>query len=305
MNEPYNFCVIGYGQGTWAPGVKSPGVGEYLCGHHLLLAHAGAYHLYRKKYFDVQKGSVGITLDSRYYYAKDPSVTGDDLHRAQVYRLGWFAHPLFSSEGGYPKIMVDEIGKRCEYEGRAFSRLPEMDEATKAFVRGSSDFFGINYYTSRLLSVDRSPRNSSDFPAWYKDAKSLIHVDPRWKRAKSEWLYSVPEGLRDLLNWIKNEYENPPVFITENGWSDDGELEDDSRIEYLKSHLIAVSKAIKEDNCNVIGYTSWSLLDSFEWDRGYTEKFGIFSVNFSSPRRERTPKKSAMFLRKVIRNRKI
>jgi beta-glucosidase/6-phospho-beta-glucosidase/beta-galactosidase len=232
-------------------------------------------------------------------------VTKEELHRAQDYRLGWFAHPLFSKEGGYPKIMIEEIGKRCKLEGRAFSRLPKMDKKTKAFVRESSDFFGINYYTSRLISVDRSEHNLTDTPAWFKDAKSIIHVDPKWKRGKSEWLYSVPEGLRHLLKWIKDEYENPPVFITENGWSDEGELEDFGRIEYLKSHLSAVSKAINEDNCNVIGYTAWSLLDSFEWDRGYTEKFGIFSVNFSSPRRERKAKKSAMFLRKIIKKRKL
>jgi beta-glucosidase/6-phospho-beta-glucosidase/beta-galactosidase len=201
--------------------------------------------------------------------------------------------------------MVDEISRRCKHEGRAFSRLPAMNEKMKAFIRGSSDFFGINYYTSRLLSVDRKERNESDSPAWFKDAKSVISVDPKWKRAKSEWLYSVPEGLRDMLNWIKNEYNNPPVFITENGWSDNGELEDNDRIDYLKSHLKAVSQAINEDDCNVIGWTAWSLLDSFEWDRGYTEKFGIFSVNFSSPRRERSPKKSAMFLQKLIRKRKL
>lgn len=232
-------------------------------------------------------------------------MTSEELHRAQEYRLGWFAHPLFSKDGGYPKNMVEEIGHRCKLEGRAFSRLPKMDEKTKNFIRGASDFFGINYYTSRLLSVVRNEQNVTDAPAWFKDAKSQIHVDLKWKRAKSEWLYSVPEGLRDLLNWIKNEYDNPPVFITENGWSDEGELDDKGRIEYLKSHLSAVSKAINEDNCNVIGYTAWSLLDSFEWDRGYTEKFGIFSVNFSSPKRERTAKKSALYLKKFIKNRKL
>jgi beta-glucosidase/6-phospho-beta-glucosidase/beta-galactosidase len=285
--------------------VKSPGVGEYLCGHHLLLAHASAYHLYQQKFHKTQKGKVGITLDSRYYYPKDPSVTKFDLHRAQNYRLGWFAHPIFSETGGYPPIMVKEIGTRCKHEGRNSSRLPNIDEKTKIFLRGSSDFFGLNYYTSRLLSIDKSEQNASDSPAWFKDAKSVILVDPKWKRGKSEWLYSVPEGLRDLLNWIKDEYKNPPVFITENGWSDEGELEDKGRIEYFHSHLSVVSKAIKEDKCNVIGWTSWSLLDSFEWDRGYTEKFGIISVNFSSPHKERTPKKSATFLKEFINKRRL
>ena len=93
------------------------------------------------------------------------------------------------------------------------------------------------------------------------------------------------------------------MFITENGWSDNGEIEDQDRIEYFRSHLIATSKALNEDGCNVIGYTAWSLLDSFEWNRGFLEKFGLFNVNFSSPTRERTPKKSTTFFKELIRSR--
>lgn len=304
VNEPFNFCTIGYGSGSWAPAIKSPGVGEYLCGHYLLLAHAAAFHLYKDKYFKQQQGTVGITLDSRFYYPKDKSITPDDLQRAQEYRLGWFAHPLFGKDGDYPKVMIDEIGAKSRLEGRAVSRLPQMNDEVKTFLRGSSDFFGLNYYTSRLLDVERK-QNLTGSPAWYKDSRNRIFVDPSWKQAKSSWLYSVPEGLRDLLKWIKNEYGNPPVLITENGWSDDGELEDDGRIDYFRSHLSVVSKAINEDGCNVIGYTAWSLLDSFEWNRGFIEKFGIFSVNYSSHRKERTAKKSAGFLRKMIAERNL
>lgn len=304
MNEPFNFCINGYGPSAeWAPAIKSPGVGEYLCGHYMLLAHAAVYRLYKENYFDLHRGTVGITLDSRFYYARHSSVTTEDLHRAQDYRLGWFAHPIFSKEGGYPKVMVDEIQERSRLEGRPFSRLPDMDESTKSFVRGSSDFFGLNYYTSRLLEVDRSEHDPSESPSWYKDSRNLIDVLPTWKCAKSQWLYSVPQGLGQLLKWINDEYDNPRVFITENGWSDEGELEDDGRIEYMKSHLRAISQAIHDDGCNIFGYTAWSLLDSFEWNRGYLEKFGIFAVNFTSPKRERTPKKSAFYLRQFIKER--
>lgn len=303
MNEPFNFCISGYGQyPNWAPAISSPGVGEYLCGHHMLLAHAGAYRLYREKYFDSQDGSVGITLDSRFYF-KNSSVTNKDCHRAQNYRLGWFAHPIFSKVGGYPDVMVEEINARCKLEGREISRLPRMDAATKALVRGSADFFGLNYYTSRILEVVKSNPSPNEPPAWFKDAQSVIRVDSSWKRAKSEWLYSVPSGLRSLLKWIKDEYENPPVFICENGWSDEGEMDDDDRIDYFKEHLRAVKEAINDDGCNVTGYTAWSLLDSFEWDRGYLDKFGLFSVNYTSPKRERSPKKSAMWFQKLIKER--
>ena len=60
------------------------------------------------------------------------------------------------------------------------------------------------------------------------------------------------------------------MIITENGWSDDGELEDHGRIDYYKTHLTEILKAIVEDECNVKGFTAWSVIDNFEWLRGYT-----------------------------------
>lgn len=65
-----------------------------------------------------------------------------------------------------------------------------------------------------------------------------------------------------LFSWIKTQYGNPEVIITENGWSDDGELEDVGRIEYLRVHLQAVLDAILRDRCNVVGHTTWSIIDN-------------------------------------------
>lgn len=74
-----------------------------------------------------------------------------------------------------------------------------------------------------------------------------------------------------ILSWIKNEYNNPELYITENGWSDDdGETVDIGRINYMRDHLNAVLQAIHEDGCNVKGYTVWSIMDNFEWLAGYT-----------------------------------
>lgn len=87
--------------------------------------------------------------------------------------------------------------------------------------------------------------------------------DPNWKRARSSWLFQVPQGLHDHLHWIKDHYNNPIVYISENGWSD-GPLtvNDTGRVEYMQLHLGAVAKAI-EGGCNVKGYTIWSLVDNF------------------------------------------
>ncbi|CRL03447.1 CLUMA_CG016473, isoform A [Clunio marinus] len=291
VNEPYNYCIISYGFGIWAPAIKSPGVGDYLCGHHLLIAHAKAYRLYREKYFKMFGGEVGITLESPYYIPKDSSVSDKDHQRALQYRLGWFANPLFGT-GGYPHVMIDEINERSKVEGRPFSRLPQMSEEVKKLILGSADFLGMNYYTSSLILINKAERDPREEPSWFSDSGVKESADPTWKQAKTFWLYSVPDGLKSLLNWIKNEYNNPPVFITENGWSDEGQMIDDDRIDYVNSHLLAVAEAVNEDQCNVIAYTLWSLFDSFEWNSGYTLKYGFFHVNYSSPTKEKTPKKS-------------
>lgn len=295
--------MISYGFGKWAPGIKSPGVGDYLCGHNLLIAHAKAYRLYREKYSKKFGGMVGVTLEGPYYFPDN--VTKADHRRAMKFRYGWFADPIFGASGGYPEIIVEEIAKRSLFEGRPTSRLPSLTDEMKQLIKGSSDFFGINYYTSSYITVNKERLDPRTEPSWFTDSGIQESSDPSWKRAKTLWLFSVPHGLRELLKWIKTEYNNPPVFITETGWSDDGQLDDDDRIEYFNSHLLAVAKAIEEDKCNVIAYTAWSLMHSFEWNSGYTMNFGLYNVNFTSLKKERIPKKSVSYLKEVIRSRSV
>lgn len=302
FNEPFDTCLEGYGTGISAPLIRASGVGEYLCGHHLLLAHAAAFHLYKNIYANDQRGMIGISLDGRFYYPKDSTVPNDVVQRALHFDIGWFANPIFSKAGGYPQVMVDEINSRTAKEGRPWTRLPAMSDRIKNYIRGTADFLGYNYYSSRMVELNGTDFDPKAEPSWVSDSRMIFSTNPSWKRAKSTWLYSVPQGLHDALVWFKNEYKNPPVLITENGWSDDGELDDDGRVDYMKSHLVAISKAINDDGCNVIGYTAWSIIDNFEWLRGYTEHFGMFAVNLTSPMKERTAKKSAGFMRDVIRN---
>ena len=203
--------------------------------------------------------------------------------------------------------MIDDIRKNSIKEGLSSSRLPTMSAEMKKSLIGSADFLGFNYYSSRLVTprIDLGVKDLYTESIYYDDIGLDASVDPSWKRAKSDWLFSVPDGLREVLKWIKVNYNNIPVYITENGWSDDGQMEDNDRIEYVTDHLIAVSKAINEDGCNVIGYTVWSIIDNFEWLMGYTEKFGIYAVNMTSPTKERTPKKSVAFIKDVIDKRMV
>lgn len=268
FNEPFDVCIDGYGKGKAPPFVNASGRADYLCVHHVLLSHAKAYHRYRSRYQPQQNGRVSITLNSRYFYPKNGDVDENFIDRALQFRLGLFAHPIFSPNGGYPPIMIETIARNSLSEGFSKSRLPEMSSHLRSFIKGTADFFAFNYYTSRIIEPDVN--NTLQTISWAKDAGFVASVNPEWIRGKSDWLYSVPDGLRDLLNWIKTEYNNPEIMITENGWSDNGELEDNGRINYLRSHLYAILKAIVCDDVNLTGYTIWSIIDNFEWLQGYT-----------------------------------
>lgn len=111
----------------------------------------------------------------------------------------------------------------------------------------------------------------------------------------------MPEGFYDILVWIKNQYNNPVVYIAENGWSDlPMTVDDHDRVEYLTLHLVEMSRAIS-DGC-VKAYMVWSLVDNFEWIKGYTERFGIYAINFTDPERKRIPKLSVNLFKYVIKN---
>lgn len=195
FNEPYEFCTDGYGDGTKAPLVNANGVGEYLCGNNVLKAHAAAYHLYKGRYQSKQKGKLGLTLSSMFYYS--PTNDTEVVDRAMQFRLGWFTHPIFSSEGGYPNIMVSQIKGNSLREGRGWSRLPELSPQWRKMIKGSADFLGLNYYTSRLVEARDKAEGAN--PSWERDTMLKFSISPDWKPSHSAWLYSVPQGVGDIL----------------------------------------------------------------------------------------------------------
>ncbi|VEN38780.1 unnamed protein product, partial [Callosobruchus maculatus] len=304
FNEPRMICVFGYGYGWYAPLIKSPGIGDYMCAKNLVLAHARAWHIYDAKFRTTQKGTVGFVIDSDWW--EPSSNKTEDLAAAEMARQfvwGTFINPLIN--GDHSSIVKEQIASRSKRQGYKRSRLPEFTEAQKKYLKGTLDIIGLNHYSTTLISAQKS--HNLNALGFFSDSEVDSRQPDDWERTASEYLRVVPWGMRKLLKWVKDTYNNPKIIITENGYNDDKVklLEDDRRIYYIQNYLSNVRDAMEKDGVNVVGYTVWSLMDNLEWISGYTLKYGLYNVDFNSPNRTRTMKKSAQYYKKVIATRRV
>ncbi|XP_074556242.1 beta-glucosidase 12-like [Curcuma longa] len=310
FNEPWSYCSSGYSSGVFPPNRCSPfefvkcGRGNsstepYLCAHHQLLAHATAAKLYRDKYQVSQKGLIGITLVSHWFMPYSNTKADEDaVSRSLDFMFGWFMDPL--TQGDYPFTMRALVG----------DRLPKFSTKQSQLVKSSFDFIGLNYYTTYFAdSISLLSRVNVSYDSDSHTLQTGIRRGVRiGTQAASSWLFIYPRGMREILLYLKNKYNNPLIYITENGvdeannasWPLDKALQDDMRIDYYKQHLHFVEEAIRE-GANVRGYFAWSLLDNFEWLNGYTVRFGIIYVDYRNGLK-RHPKKSASWFQQFLKN---
>lgn len=271
----------------------------------MLRAHAMAWHSYNSDFRTVQKGWVSLAINSDWAEPLNAQCKEDiaATKRYLAFTLGWFAWPVFVT-GDYPEIMrsaVESESKKRGYNGS--SRLPSFskDEPT---ILGTADFFALNYYTSRKVKQGEGCENvlcmKSD-----RDAGEVL--DPSWPICGVSWLAVVPDGLKKLLKYIKETFNNPAVYITENGFSQVGplQIEDDQRSKFYKDTISEVAKAIQEDGVNVRGYFAWTLLDNFEWADGYSVRFGLYHVDFKDEKLSRTMYMSGREYAKIILKNKL
>ncbi|KAL9699331.1 hypothetical protein quinque_002772 [Culex quinquefasciatus] len=304
FNEPLQTCRQSYEWDAMAPGTDFPGIPSYLCAHHLLLSHAEAVEVYRQQFQTLQQGKIGITVDSS--WAEPRSQSADDIEASNVnlrFFIGWYMHPIYI--GNYPAEMIERVDRFSQQQGFAKSRLPTFTAEEINKLRGSSDFFGFNTYTTYMVRKN-DDQNSQGFPvpSFDHDRGVVEYQDETWPETGSSWFRVYPKGIYNLLMWIKNEYNNPEVYITENGYSDRGGTKDEGRVQYFKDYMSNVLDAVNE-GCNVKGYVAWSLMDNFEWRAGLTERFGLYYVDYNHPNKTRVQKSSAKFYASVIKTRKI
>ncbi|XP_072960364.1 beta-glucosidase 1-like [Typha angustifolia] len=300
FNEPRVVAALGYDDGFHAPGRCTgclaggdSATEPYIVAHHLILSHAAAVKRYREKYQASQKGRIGILMDFVWYEGLTNS-TADQAAagRARDFHIGWFLHPI--TYGHYPESMQKIVKER----------LPKFTCEEVKMVKGSSDFIGVNQYTTYYVknSVNTTAISySNDWQVGFEYARNGVAIGPR---AHSDWLYIVPWGLYKAVTYVKENYGSPTMFLSENGMDQPGNvtlpgaLNDSIRINYYKRYITQLKKAI-DDGANVIGYFAWSLLDNFEWRLGYTSRFGLVYVDWDTLKRY--PKNSAYFFQDMIK----
>ena len=209
---------MGYISGIHAPGRCSnrtrcaqgdSSTEAYTAGHNVILAHAAAVDLYRRQYKRKQGGLIGITLNQDWGEPYDVRNKTDvaAAERRNAFQMAWFADPIF--HGRYPQVMVDRLG----------SRLPSFTDKETKLVNGSSDFLGLNHYSSNYIQsceVDSAAVSCNTD----EGTKSVAHNSngrALGLQAASAWLHVAPWGFYHTIMWNKKRYNNPLIFITENG----------------------------------------------------------------------------------------
>jgi beta-glucosidase len=256
-NEPWVIATLGHENGEFAPGVRDR-KGAMQAAHHLLLSHGLALRALRDAGCRAQ---LGIILNLAPVVPASASDEDAALARLEDGRLvRWYMDPLFGR--GYPADIWAYLGHD----------VPHVHEGDLAAIAAPMDYLGVNYYSRVVVGAGSGPdrlRAGAEF------------TEMGWE--------VYPSGLTDLLLRLQRDYPVPPIVVTENGaaFQDelvDGRVHDPERMAYLARHIRAIADAIAL-GVPVNGYMVWSLLDNFEWTRGYTKRFGLVHVDYATQRR--------------------
>ncbi|CAN2226452.1 BglB Beta-glucosidase/6-phospho-beta-glucosidase/beta-galactosidase [Candidatus Nanopelagicaceae bacterium] len=291
INEPWVVAWLGHGIGIHAPGILDRRA-AFAAAHHTVLAHAASTNAMRAVRGDILTGPVLNQANHVPDDAHDPiqahAAAIGDAHQNRFW-MDAIMH------GKYPQILIDTYGDEL-------TSVIKDGDMQAAMVK--NDFIGINYYFDNRIGASLGGK-----PEWHS-ISGLFDLDidetPRGPLTDMGWPLT-PEGLENLLvRWHKEHGDKlPPLYITENGAAYDdgpdasGHVADQRRIDYLQTHLKAVSNAIAQGS-PVKGYYQWSLMDNFEWALGYDKRFGIVHVDFET--QKRIIKDSGLWYRDQIKN---
>jgi beta-glucosidase len=278
LNEPWCSAFLGYASGTHAPG-RVDAAGSVAAAHHLLLGHGLATQAMRAARADRR---LGITLNLYPVSAlSDQPGDVDAARRIDGLQNRMFLGPLFGD--GYPADVRDDLAAVTDF---GFVR-----DGDRTDIAAALDFLGVNYYTRHV--VGQGPYPGSQLAAF--SGRDLPQTAMGWEVDSA--------GFTEVLERAGRE-SALPIYVMENGaaYDDlvgpDGSVDDPERIDYLRAHIDA-GAAARRAGVDLRGYFVWSLLDNFEWARGYAKRFGLVYVDRDTQRR--VPKASARWYAELQR----
>jgi beta-glucosidase len=280
LNEPLVLVAGSYLGRFMPPAVHSPKLASLAC-HSLLKCHVLTYDYLHKFLANRREGPwaqepllVGYAHNmlsikpERKYHPLEVLIAKRLNH---IYNDAW----IIATTGGPQRFGLTGV----------FKRAPIVREA---LGQNKTDFIGVNYYTKAYVQ-------------WWPRAKETNQVArvpiglsfARRRDESSDLDWAVyPKGLGKILRSLKKF--NLPIFITENGIAD---RDDRIRPRYLIEHLRQIAVAI-EDGIDIRGYYHWSLLDNFEWIKGFWPRFGLYQVDYET--QERSATRTAKIFRRTI-----
>ena len=275
INEPWCVAWLSHFMGLHAPGVRDIRAAARAM-HHVLLAHGRAIQAMR----GLGMSNLGAVCNFEWAEPIDKSeAAGEASARYDAIYNRFFCGGLFKGE--YPAEALEGLEPH----------LPQGWQDDFPTIREPVDWFGVNYYTRKLLAPADGP-----WPSFVEHAGELSKTTMGWE--------VYPEGLQHILKRTHEEYtKGLPIYVTENGMSasdtlaGDGSVPDPHRIDYIERHLSRVRDLIAE-GVPIAGYYVWSLMDNFEWSLGYEKRFGLVHVDFDTL--ERTPKASYHALKEAF-----
>lgn len=265
LNEPRCCAWVGHYEGRHAPGLQGDLRATLAAVHHQLLGHGLAVAAMRA---ERPSAKLGIVLDLKPHLpASDSPEDAAAAWRGDAVFNRCLLDPLF--RGAYPADLAEAFA----------AEMPAVHAGDMATIAAPIDALGINYYTRAVVAHDAH----RPWPGLAERPVAQAHHSTMgWE----DW----PEGLEATLLRVQRDYAPATVYIAENGaaepdvQSPDGQVHDPARQRYLRGHLQACARAVAQ-GVPLEAYFAWSLMDNFEWGRGYTQRFGLVHVDYYSQQR--------------------
>jgi len=276
FNEPWCSVWLSHLYGEHAPGERNMEA-ALAAMHHTNLAHGLAVEAIRHVTPNVP---VGLVLNAHSVIAgSDSAEDSAAAERAFDFHNGAFFGPVFKGE--YPASLMSALG----------DRMPKVEDGDLAVINQKLDWWGLNYYTPMRVLADTA--EGAEFPA--------TQPAPFVETAVTDigWEIYAP-AMKLLVEDLYRRYDLPECYVTENGACDntdigaDGTIDDTMRLDYYVEHLGVVAD-LARDGYPMKGYFAWSLMDNFEWAKGYQMRFGLVHVDYQT--QVRTIKQSGKWYR--------